>query len=129
MTSRGPVGAGRQPLTPPYARAVVRQLRIYEIFDDTRDAFLDRFRDHAARIMARHGFRILAAWESSLDGRLEFVYLLEWPDEETMRAQWAAFLADEEWQAIKRETAARHGTLVGDIEDRVLRPVAGFPHV
>ena len=106
---------------------MVRQLRTYEIFAETRGAFLDRFRDHAARIMARYGFRIVAAWESSLEGRLEFTYLLEWPDEATMRAQWAAFLADDEWAAIKRDTAARHGAMVGAIEDRVLRPVPGFP--
>ncbi|HSX63636.1 MAG TPA: NIPSNAP family containing protein, partial [Pseudoxanthomonas sp.] len=39
--------------------APIHQLRIYEIFDDTKAAFHDRFRDHAARIMARHDFRIL----------------------------------------------------------------------
>jgi hypothetical protein len=38
-----------------------------------------------------------------------------------MRDAWAAFMADEEWRAIKRETGARHGDLVGAIEERVLR--------
>lgn len=27
-------------------------------------------------------------------GRLEFVYLFDWPDEATMRAAWAGFMAD-----------------------------------
>ena len=99
---------------------MINQLRIYEIFDDNKAAFHDRFRDHAARIMRRYGFRIVAMWEAKGDGKTEFVYLLEWPDEAAKDAAWAAFMADEEWAEIKRVTAAEHGSLVGGIEDRVL---------
>lgn len=99
---------------------VIHQLRIYEIFDDNSQAFHDRFRDHAARIMAKYDFNIVAMWESRHDGKVEFVYLLEWPDEATMKARWAAFMADEEWAEIKRQTGKVHGTLVGDIQDRTL---------
>ena len=107
---------------------VIRQLRIYELFAPTRDAFHERFRDHAARLMASHGFHIAAAWDAtSDDGGLAFAYVLEWPDEATMRERWANFLADEEWAAIKRDTAARHGPMVGAIEDRLLVPVGYLP--
>jgi hypothetical protein len=99
---------------------VIHQLRIYEIFDQNQGAFHARFRDHAARLMRKHGFHILDMWETRYDGRLEFVYLLEWPDEAARDAGWKAFLADDEWSAIKRETAARHGTMVGALEDRTL---------
>jgi heme-degrading monooxygenase HmoA len=101
-------------------RAMIHQLRIYEIFPSNKAAFHDRFRDHAARIMRRYGFTILAMWETKTEKRLEFVYLLAWPDDETRRAKWDAFMADREWKAIKRETADRYGSLVGEIEDRVL---------
>lgn len=101
--------------------APVHQLRIYEIFDGNKQAFHDRFRDHAARIMAKYDFNIVAMWESKHENRTEFVYLLEWPDEATMKARWSDFMADEEWKTIKKETAAKHGTFVGDIEDRTLR--------
>jgi hypothetical protein len=60
-------------------------------------------------------------WESRADERIEFVYLLEWPDEETMKDRWAAFMADQEWSDIKAETSRIHGRFVGDIEDRTLR--------
>jgi len=63
---------------------VIHQLRIYEIFDSNKKAFHDRFRDHAIRIMAKYDFKIVATWESRKDNRTEFVYLLEWPDSETM---------------------------------------------
>ena len=106
---------------------VIHQLRIYEIFDNNSQAFHDRFRDHAARIMAKYDFNIVAMWESRHDGKLEFVYLLEWPDEATMKSRWAAFMADEEWAEIKRQTGKVHGTLVGGIQDRTLQPTDDSP--
>ena len=99
---------------------MIRQLRIYEIFERNKSAFHARFRDHALRIMARHGFHVLSTWETAHDGRTEFAYILEWPDVETKERAWRAFLADEEWREMKRRTAAAHGDLVGEIEDRVL---------
>ena len=65
-------------------------------------------------------------WHSAED---EFVYILEWPDEQTKTAAWTAFMANEEWAGIKRETAAKHGTLVGAIEDRILRPTDYSPRL
>lgn len=99
---------------------MIHQLRIYEIFEHNREAFHARFRDHAARIMARHGFDILAMWECRGPHRLEFLYLIAWPDEAALEAAWSSFMADEEWQRIKKETYARHGHMVGEIEDRRL---------
>ncbi len=99
---------------------MIHQLRIYEIFEHNKGAFHERFREHAARIMRRYGFRIDRMWEARTERRTEFVYLLTWPDEETKAEAWRAFLADQEWKEIKRLTAARHGDLVGEIEDRTL---------
>jgi hypothetical protein len=106
---------------------MLHQLRIYEIFEHNKAAFHERFRDHAARIMERYGFDIVAMWESARDGRVEFVYLLAWPDATTMKDAWTAFLADDEWREVKRTYAARHGDLVGEIDDRVLVPVPHSP--
>ncbi|NDJ19895.1 NIPSNAP family containing protein [Myxacorys almedinensis A] len=100
--------------------SVIHQLRIYGIFDSNKTAFHERFRDHAMRIMARYGFKIVATWESRHDNHTELVYLLEWTDTETMKERWEAFMADQEWADIKKVTAEAHGTLVGDIEDRTL---------
>ena len=100
---------------------MIHQLRIYEIFDATRDAFHTRFRDHAARLMRQHGFDIRAMWECRNGDRLEFVYLLAWPDEGALDTGWKSFMADPEWARIKQETgAAAGGPLVGAIEDRRL---------
>jgi heme-degrading monooxygenase HmoA len=107
---------------------MIHQLRIYEIFEHNKAAFHTRFRDHAARIMRRHGFRILAMWEAR-GPRTEFVYLLEWLDAASKTAAWAAFMADPEWAEIKRRTAAEHGSLVGTQEDRLLVPTDYSPRL
>lgn len=105
----------------------VHQLRIYEIDPAKRAVFHERFRDHATRIMATHGFRILAMWESHSDDRLEFVYLLEWPDRDTLERGWAAFMADESWSEIKRAVrAAAGGEPVLSVSSRTL-DVVDYP--
>src|SRR5918996_4973886 len=101
-------------------QTVIHQLRIYEIFEGNKKAFHDRFRDHAMRIMAKYDFKIVATWESKKDNRTEFVYLLEWPDRESMADRWEKFLRDQEWINIKKETGEKYGPLVGEIQDRTL---------
>ena len=108
---------------------MIHQLRVYEVFEHNKQAFHDRFRDHAVRIMESHGFRILAMWEAKTGDRTEFVYLLEWPDETAMTSAWEGFMADQEWKDIKRVTGAEHGDLVGDIEQKVLIPTSYSPRV
>lgn len=99
----------------------IHQLRIYEIFENNKAAFHARFRDHAARIMRKYDFDIVAMWEAKSPERTEFVYILAWADQATMEDRWVKFMADQEWSDIKKRSAAEHGTLVGDIESRVLR--------
>jgi len=99
---------------------VIHQLRIYEIFEQNKSEFHNRFRDHASRIMKSYGFNIVGAWETRSGKRTEFVYLLSWPDEQAMKDAWEKFRADAEWQRIKRSTNQQYGDLVGEIQDRVL---------
>ncbi len=107
----------------------IYQLRIYQIFPHNKAAFHSRFRDHALRIMQRYDFHIRAMWETEHEGRAEFSYILEWPDQATLADRWEKFLADEEWTRIKQETAAAHGTLVGTIEDRTLHTLNYGPRL
>ncbi len=108
---------------------MIHQLRIYEIFERNKAAFHDRFRDHASRIMKSYGFDIISTWETKTDQRTEFVYLLAWPDEQTMRRAWDGFRADEEWKQIKNTTNAQYGDLVGVIEERTLIPTNYSPSI
>ena len=107
---------------------MINQLRIYRVPRENRVPFLDRFRDHAARIMEeRYGFRIQAMWtdDATREGEedaVRFVYLLAWTDQAEMDRRWADFMMDQEWADIKRATAAQHGTFVIESDDLVLDP-------
>lgn len=109
------------------APAPIQQLRIYAIPRANEDVFHARFRDHAMRIMARYGFAIRSIWRSESAEKVEFVYLLDWPDTATMQRAWTAFLADPEWVQIKKDSAARHGSFVDAVSERTLEPVAYSP--
>lgn len=95
---------------------MIHQLRIYEFHT----------RDHAARIMQRYEFDIVAMWEAKKAEQTEFVYLLRWPDERPKIDAWTAFMADREWNEIKKAIRDR-GSLGGRIEDRLLRPTDYSP--
>jgi NIPSNAP protein len=98
-------------------RAMIHQLRIYEILDDTKAAFPGASMSTRPASCGNTGS---ALWEARTEHRTDFVYLLGWPDIETKTKAWDAFTADEEWREIKRVTGAAHGRMVGVIEDRTL---------
>ncbi|RED23341.1 NIPSNAP protein [Flavobacterium cutihirudinis] len=104
------------------------QLRIYEIFENNKKEFNERFRDHAMRIMKKYNFKITSIYESKSDKKTEFVYFLEWPDEATMKKAWEDFRKDQEWIDIKKEYTAKYGDVLGNIEDRVLTKVDYSPN-
>ncbi|MBF4493070.1 NIPSNAP family protein [Flavobacterium sp. MR2016-29] len=106
----------------------VYQLRIYEIFENNKKEFHQRFRDHAMQIMKKYNFNIKSIYESKSDKKTEFVYFLEWPNEATMKKAWADFKADKEWIEIKKQYTAKYGDVVGNVEDRVLTKVDYSPN-
>src|ERR1700754_5238004 len=104
------------PALPPKAQdSPVYQLRVYELTEARKPVFHARFRDHAMRIMRRHGFDIVAIWEAKREGRPEFVYLLRWPDEAALKQGWEAFRADPEWTAVKQATVSPDAPIMGGI--------------
>lgn len=106
----------------------VYQLRIYEIFENNKKIFHERFRDHAMRIMEKYNFKIMSIYESKSDKKTEFVYFLEWPNETVMKKAWADFKADKEWVEIKKQYTTKYGDVVGNVEDRVLAKVDYSPN-
>jgi hypothetical protein len=98
----------------------IHQLRIYQIPKKNRANFHKRFSEHALRIMKKYGFTIVATWESEYKEKIDFVYLLEWKNEDSMKMAWNNFMADQEWKDIKAQTSKTYGTFVDNIEDRTL---------
>jgi hypothetical protein len=107
---------------------IIYELRVYEIFENNKKEFHDRFREHAMRIMKKYNFKICSIWESKSDKKTEFVYTLEWTDEATMKKAWEQLRADKEWIEIKKQTSIKFGELVGNIEDRVMTKMSYSPN-
>ncbi len=130
MAWQGPLRAAPPDVRNEVRQGPIHQLRVYEMVERNEDAFNRRFRDHALRIMRRHGFEVVAIWESRpASGPVEFVYLLQWPDRAAKEKAWAAFMADQEWKAIKRESVRTlDGPIMGDIlDDKTLEPTDYSP--
>ena len=109
-------------------RTPIYQLRIYEIFENNKKEFHERFRDHAMRIMKKYNFKIISIYESKAEKKTEFVYLLEWKDESTMKKAWEDFRKDQEWIDIKKLYTEKYRDVVGNIEDRVLTKLDYSPN-
>ncbi len=107
--------------------ARLQQLRIYEVDRENREPFHQRFQDHAVRIMKKYGFNIVDMWESDAGEKLQFIYVLDWSDKDTMDRAWQAFLADSEWIDIKKRTAAAHGRLVVEAKGQPLERLSYSP--
>lgn len=124
VAATAPAAAGAAPAP----AGPIHQLRVYGMNPPNRAAFDARFRDHALRIMRRHGFDVVASWYT--DDGAEFVYLLQWPDRAAMQRGWDAFMADEEWARIKREsTRGLDGPIMTEIlQDKVLLPADWTPN-
>lgn len=106
---------------------MIQQLRIYQISPELKNEFDARFREHAARIMKSHGFSIKAMWYSEFENKTEFIYILEWPDTVTLEKQWAAFMADAEWEDIKKKSREQYGELVlVKVRDQIIEPLGWF---
>ena len=103
-----------------------------EILDDQAAAIrkLDELAHELESGMARYGFEIAALWESTTVTDFELVYLLRWPDADTMERRWREFLADAEWIDIKRRMDEDIGEPVRKVTSRVLDalPYSPQPH-
>lgn len=103
---------------------MINQLRLYTINPELREEFLERFENHAARIMREnYQFKILSMWLSEEHDKLRFVYLLSWPDKAVMENSWKKFMADEEWSMIKKQFWITTPEPVLSIEDIILNAV------
>jgi hypothetical protein len=69
-------------------------------------------------------------WYSEFENNTEFVYILEWSDEATLRTGWTAFMADTEWEDIKKRSREAYGEMVlAKVRDQVLTDTDWFKNV
>ena len=104
---------------------MIYEYRAYEANPGKLAQLQARFRNHTTRIFERHGMKNVGYW--TVEGEPDRLdYILAFEDAEQMRAAWAAFGADPEWQRVRAESEV-DGALVGNITSTVLTPTDFSP--
>lgn len=102
----------------PERKAPVYELRIYYPAPGKAAALNARFREHTLALFEKHGMRNIAYWnelptKDAPEGRV--IYVLSYPSREARDADWKAFGADPEWQAVVARSEAQ-GKLVARVD-------------
>jgi NIPSNAP protein len=106
----------------------VFELRTYTAPEGKLDALNARFRNHTVTIFQRHGMKSVGYWvpQDAPRSQNTLVYVLEHPDREAAKKNWAAFQADPEWQKARAESEA-NGRIVERVESVFLDPTDYSP--
>lgn len=106
----------------------VFEIRTYTAPPGKVDALHARFRDHTIALFRRHGIESVAYFKP-LDAPAStntLIYILAHPSREAAKANWAATLADPDWQAVKA-ASERDGSLTTKIESVYVEPADYSP--
>lgn len=100
---------------------MIYELRTYTASPGKIEPLHQRFREVTLGLFERHEMRVVGFWTPAAgDGPSDqLVYLLAFPDLESMAARWDAFRADPDWIAAKADSE-RDGALTALVESRLL---------
>lgn len=99
------------------ANTRVFEIRTYYTFPGRLDALNKRFREHTMRMFEKHGMTNIGYWTPQ-DGPAKentLIYVISHASREQAKANWAAFVADPEWQKIA-EDSQKDGKIVERID-------------
>ncbi len=84
----------------------VFELRIYKTNEGKLENLDARFRDNTIRIFDRHGLQSVANWHPTdePDSHDTLIYVLRHASREAADESWRAFVADEEWKKVAKES-------------------------
>ena len=97
--------------------ARVFEIRTYYTLPGRLDALHKRFRDHTRRIFEKHGMTNVGYWvpQDGPDHENKLIYIISHASREQAKANWAAFIADPEWQKVA-EDSQKDGKIIDRIE-------------
>src|SRR5262245_35608844 len=93
----------------------VYELRIYQSPPGKLAALNARFRDHTLKLFEKHGMTNVGYWVPVDPKDQRLIYILAHPSRKAAEANWKQFLADPEWQKVKKTTEAK-GPIVSKVE-------------
>jgi hypothetical protein len=97
----------------------VFELRTYYAPAGRLDDLHARFRNHTLKLFEKHGFTNIGYWVPIDNPDNKLVYVVAFPSRAAKEESWKKFMADAEWQAVRKQTEA-NGPIVAKIESQLL---------
>jgi hypothetical protein len=97
--------------------ARVFEVRTYYTMPGRLEALNKRFREHTLRLFEKHGMTNIGYWvpQDSPARDNTLIYVISHASREQAKANWAAFLADPEWQKVAADSQ-KDGKIIDRIE-------------
>ena len=95
----------------------VFELRTYTAPEGKLGDLQKRFRDHTRRIFDKHGMKSIGYWvpQDAPMSQNTLIYILQHPNREAAKKNWADFQADPEWKKVSDESQV-NGRIVTKVE-------------
>jgi hypothetical protein len=106
---------------------MIYELRRYELQQNNKAAFYERFEVQLMPLFEKYGFKLEGAWDTAIGDVPEYTYVLAWTDLNTRQAAWAKLNEDVDWTRIKKESQEKHGALVLKTHSQILQPTNYSP--
>jgi hypothetical protein len=106
----------------------VFELRVYHTYPGRLPALQSRFRDHTITIFNHHHITSIGYWvpQDAPQKDNTLIYLIAHPSREEAKKNWAAFVADPEWQQVAKASEA-DGKIVEKIDSTYMDPTDFSP--
>jgi hypothetical protein len=104
------------------------ELRTYHANEGQLEALHQRFRDHAVRLLEKHGIINIGYWVPVENPERKLYFILAYPSREAREKMWQAFINDPEWQKAFRASEER-GRLVAKVQSVFLQTIDYSPPV
>jgi len=101
----------------------VFELRVYHTLPGRLPALETRFRDHTITIFKKHNMTSIGYWvpQDSPQNENTLIYILAHESRDAAKKNWAAFVADPEWQQVAKASEA-DGKIVEKIDSTYMNP-------
>ena len=118
----------RQPAASARVNTRVFEIRTYTT-SQKMDVFKAFFLANTTALFRKYDFEVIGYWvpQDPLQSENTFVYMLAFPDRETAKAKWDAFLNDPNWLKARADFMAKHGKVTDKIESQFVSPVDFSP--
>jgi hypothetical protein len=120
--------AGCATSKPMHSDSRIYEMRIYYSPAGRLDDLHARFRNHTLKLFAKHGIESIGYWVPVENPENQLIYLLAYPSREARDKSWKEFMADTDWQAVRKETEAK-GPIVSRVTSYFLQATDYSPRV